>query len=75
MYNTRGLNVKEIQFVKIPMWVPLYDIPCNWMVEKKIESITGLMGDILKVLMSENNVAYSRDKVVLKLENSLLFGW
>lgn len=47
----------------------------NSMIEKKIKSIEGLIGDVIHVSMSNHNASYARVKVVIKLDNPLLPRW
>lgn len=70
------MNVREVVFDAIPMWVQLYDLPYNYAVKKKIRSIACMIEDVLLASLSNRNASFGRVRVMMiKLGNPVLPWW
>lgn len=70
-----GVSAKEVMLEKVPMWVRFYDMSYNWMIEKKIIAIVGIIGELLTVSLNDRNGTCARARVSLNLDNPLLSRW
>lgn len=62
-------------FPSVPLWVRLYDMTFNGLVEKKVKPIVGLIGEVQSILVNDKNVVYAQVCVIVLLDNPPLSGW
>lgn len=75
----QNMAVEDMDFISLPMWIQVHDLPIEYMFKENVEEIGALVGKVLVVDFTRNGGVcmskFLRVKIELKVEDPLWSGF